>query len=289
MKKLIAFVLTLMLALAACTAVAEGGDTIVIPEAGRTLVVYYSATSNTERVADIIAAETGADVFALEPVNPYTSADLNWTDSKSRVCYEHEHPEAQQEVALKQVTPENWETYNTVYIGYPIWWGIAAWPVNQFVTGNDFTGKTVIPFCNSASSGLGESGTLLADMAGTGEWLAGRRFTAYEEEDEVLAWVRDMQQAASWQDIVLTFGEQQLHGVLYANETARLFAQMLPLNVELWNPAPGFAKAFNLPEAIPDMEPHTRAYELGGLAYWYPGHRWPFSTAIIWMRPLCPW
>lgn len=85
MKKLIAFVLTLMLALAACTAVAEGGDTIVIPETGRTLVVYYSATGNTERIAGIIAAETGADVFALEPVNPYTSADLNWTDSKSRV------------------------------------------------------------------------------------------------------------------------------------------------------------------------------------------------------------
>lgn len=133
MKKLIA--LSLMLALAACTAVAEGGDTIVIPEACRTLVVYYSATGTTERVAGIIDAETGADVFALEPVNPYTSADLNWTDSKSRVCYEHEHPEARQEVALKQVTPEGWEAYDTVYIGYPIWWGIAAWPVNQFVTG----------------------------------------------------------------------------------------------------------------------------------------------------------
>ncbi|MGN0764846.1 MAG: cyclophilin-like fold protein, partial [Aristaeellaceae bacterium] len=164
-----------------------------------------------------------------------------------------------------------WEAYDTVYIGYPIWWGIAAWPVNQFVTGNDFTGKTVIPFCTSADSDLGESDMLLADMAGTGTWLAGRRFTSRAEEDEVLDWVRDMQQAASWQNIVLTFGEQQLHGVLFDNETARLFAQMLPLNVEMWNPAPGFAKAFDLPEAIPDIEPHSHSYELGGLAYWYPG------------------
>ena len=112
---------------------------------------------------------------------------------------------------------------------------------------------------------------LLADMAGTGAWLAGHRFTSYEEEDEVLDWVREMQQAASWQEILLTVGEQQLHGVLFGNETARLFAEMLPLNVELWNPAPGSAKAFDLPEAIPDIEPHTRAYELGSLAYWYPG------------------
>ena len=166
MKKLIALTLTLMLAFAACAAVAEGGDTIVIPEMGRTLVVYYSATGNTERIAGIIAAETGADVFALEPVEPYSAADLNWTDPDSRVCYEYDHPEARQEVALKQVTPEGWEAYDTVYIGYPIWWGIAAWLVNRFVTGNDFTGKTVIPFCTSASSGLGAGQT-------AGGWPAG--------------------------------------------------------------------------------------------------------------------
>ena len=74
-----------------------------------------------------------------------------------------------------------------------------------------------------------------------------------------------------WKKITLTVGEQTLHGVLYDNETARLFAQKLPLTVELWNPAPGFAKAFDLEEAIPDIDQHTRLYELGGLAYWYPG------------------
>ena len=133
--------------------------------------------------------ETGADVFVITPVEPYTDEDLNWTNDNSRVVYEHDHPEAQNEVALTEITPENWDNYDTVYIGYPIWWGIAAWPVNQFVTGNDFTGKAVIPFCTSASSGLGQSSTLLAEEAGTGEWLEGARFSYGTEEADVQAWI----------------------------------------------------------------------------------------------------
>lgn len=191
MKKWIVLMLTLVFTLAALTAFAEGGDTAE-SQASKTLVVYFSATGSTERIANMIAEETGADVFALEPVEPYTDADLNWTDADSRVSYEHEHPEAQNEVELSQIAPENWDAYDTIYIGYPIWWGIAAWPVNQFVTGNDFAGKTVIPFCTSASSGLGESGALLAEAAGTGEWLQGQRFSSGAEENEVLEWVRSL-------------------------------------------------------------------------------------------------
>jgi len=77
-------------------------------------------------------------------------------------------------------------------IGYPIWWGIAAWPVNQFIETNDFTGKTVIPFCTSASSGLGESGELLKEMAGTGDWLEGQRFQSGVSEADVQAWVEGL-------------------------------------------------------------------------------------------------
>ena len=182
MKKLIAFVLTLIFALTAAAAFAE------TPETGKTLIVYYSATGSTERIASIMAEKIDADVFELEPAQPYTDDDLNWTNSDSRVVYEHEHPEAQSAVALKQITPDNWDEYDTVFIGYPIWWGIAAWPVNQFVSGNDFTGKTVIPFCTSASSGIGQSGELLAEMAGTGEWLEGERFSSYADADEIAAW-----------------------------------------------------------------------------------------------------
>ncbi len=193
MKKLLAFVLTLMLTLTAVSAFAEAPAGTDAPS--KTLVVYYSATGSTERIANMIAAETGADVFVITPQEPYTDEDLDWTDDNSRVVYEHEHPEAQNEVALTEITPENWDNYDTIYIGYPIWWGVAAWPVNQFVTGNDFTGKAVIPFCTSASSGLGQSGELLAEAAGTGEWLEGARFSYGTEETEVQDWVRSLADA----------------------------------------------------------------------------------------------
>ena len=192
MKRILAFVLTLMLAMSAA-AFAEAASTAEAP--ATTLVVYYSATGTTEGIAEIIAAETGADVFVITPEVPYSDADLDWTDDNSRVVYEHEHPQAQNEVALTELTPENWENYDTVYIGYPIWWGIAAWPVNAFVTGNDFTGKVVIPFCTSASSGLGQSGELLAEAAGTGEWLEGARFAYGTEEAEVQQWVQGLADA----------------------------------------------------------------------------------------------
>ena len=161
-------------------------------EAGKTLVVYYSATGNTENVANYIAAATNGDLFKLEPAEPYSDADLNWTDDNSRVVREHDNPD-ERDVALVKSTVENWDEYDTVFIGYPIWWGIAAWPVDGFIEANDFTGKTVIPFATSSSSGLGESGELLAQMAGTGDWQEGQRFSYGVSESDVTAWVESLE------------------------------------------------------------------------------------------------
>lgn len=155
------------------------------------LVVYYSATGSTKAVADTIADTTGADLFEITPVVPYTSDDLNWTNDNSRVSVEH-NDESKRDVPLTKNTPDNWADYDTVFIGYPIWWGIAAWPVNNFVEGNDFTGKTVIPFCTSSSSGLGQSGDLLADMAGTGNWQDGERFSSGASSSKVESWVNGL-------------------------------------------------------------------------------------------------
>lgn len=160
-------------------------------EGGRTLVVYYSATGNTQRVAEYIAAATGGDLFELVPSDPYTDADLDWTDENSRVVHEYEN-ESERDVALEQTSVENWAEYDTVFIGYPIWWGIAAWPVNTFIDANDFSGKTVIPFCTSSSSGLGDSGDLLAEAAGTGNWLEGERFRSSASESDVTDWVNGL-------------------------------------------------------------------------------------------------
>ena len=160
-------------------------------EESNVLVAYFSATGNTERVANAIAEATGGDLFELTPADPYTDADLDWTDESSRVVREYENPE-ERDVALTVDTPDNWADYDVVYLGYPIWWGIAAWPVNDFVASNDFTGKTVIPFCTSSSSGLGESGQLLADLAGTGTWLEGERFRSSASQEDVNAWVESL-------------------------------------------------------------------------------------------------
>ena len=155
------------------------------------LVVYYSATGNTEAVANVIADATGGDLFELEPAEPYSDDDLDWTNDDSRVVYEHDNPE-ERDVELVETTVPEWESYDTFFIGYPIWWGIAAWPMNTFVENNDFTGKTVIPFCTSASSGLGESGELLEEMAGTGDWQEGERFRSGADEADVQEWVEGL-------------------------------------------------------------------------------------------------
>lgn len=155
------------------------------------LVVYYSATGNTAQVAQYIADSTGGDLFEIQPVEPYTDDDLNWTDDNSRVSQEHAD-ESLRDVELVADTADNWDQYDTVFIGYPIWWGIAAWPVDGFVEANDFSGKTVIPFCTSSSSGLGESGQLLADMAGTGDWQEGQRFRSGASQEDVQSWVEEL-------------------------------------------------------------------------------------------------
>ena len=161
------------------------------PKTGKTLVVYYSASGNTERVAKDIAEAAGADLFEIVPTEVYTSEDLNWTNSDSRVSREHDD-ESLRDVPLTTTEVPDWDSYDTVFIGYPIWWGIAAWPVDTFVKNNDFTGKAVIPFATSSSSSMGQSGSLLADMAGTGEWQEGQRFSSGVSSDDVQSWVNGL-------------------------------------------------------------------------------------------------
>ena len=168
-------------------AVDETADT----SEGKTLVGYYSASGNTARVAKAAADAAGADLFEIEPVEPYTDEDLNWTNDDSRVSREH-NDESLRDVELVSTEVPDWDSYDTVLIGYPIWWGIAAWPTDGFVEANDFTGKTVIPFCTAASSGIGQSGELLAELAGTGDWQEGMRFRSGASDEDVAAWVESL-------------------------------------------------------------------------------------------------
>ena len=150
-----------------------------------------SSVANTEKlkkVAEKIAKELNADTFEIVPKIKYTSDDLDWTDSNSRVSREHDD-ESLRDIKLEKDTVDNWNEYNTVLIGYPIWWGNSAWPVNTFVKANDFGDKTVIPFCTSASSGLGQSGKLLAEEANGGNWEDGHRFNSNASDNDIKDWV----------------------------------------------------------------------------------------------------
>lgn len=170
------------------TAAAEAlaTETGVVP----VLVAYYSAQGHTEAVANTIAETLGAETFVIEPAEPYTSDDLDYNNDNSRVCQEHNNPN--RNVELAQTVHETFDDYNTVFVGYPIWWGDASWVVDNFVKSNNFQNKTVIPFCTSASSGLGNSGQLLAEMAGTGNWQEGMRFSSSVDASEVVSWVNGL-------------------------------------------------------------------------------------------------
>lgn len=156
-------------------------------ENGKILVAYYSAQNHTKAVAEQIAENLNADIFEIVPEEVYTAEDLDWTADGSRVNREH-NDESLRDIKLQKITPDNWQEYDTVLIGYPIWWAIAAWPVNNFVKGNDFTSKTVIPFATSTSSGLGQSGELLEVMANGGNWQNGRRFSSNPAESDIKNW-----------------------------------------------------------------------------------------------------
>lgn len=159
-KKVLACVVGLgMMGLAACgsgaggsstndaSSAARGGSSSSSSSAsnGKAIVVYFSASGNTKRAAEAIAEELDAPTFELTPQQPYTDDDLDWTDPDSRVIREHEN-ESLQDVKLADTKVPDWDTYGTVYLGFPIWWMAPAWPVNDFVKSNDFTGKTVLHF-----------------------------------------------------------------------------------------------------------------------------------------------
>ena len=156
---------------------------------GKTLVVYYSAQSHTKKLAEKVAKKLDADLFEIVPQEKYTNEDLNYNDENSRVSIEHSD-KTKRHVLLEQTVPEDWDEYETIILAYPIWWGVAAWPMDSFVMGNTFDGKIVFPICTSASSGLGDSAKNLKSLSGGGTWYDGYRFSSNASDKDVNLWVK---------------------------------------------------------------------------------------------------
>ena len=157
--------------------------------AGHILVVYFSATGTTRGVAEKLAEGLSADLYEVVPEEPYTDADLNYNDSKSRTSIETDDPGCRPAIAgeLPDLTG-----YDTVLIGYPIWWGDVPRIVSNFVENVDLTDKTLAVFFTSGSSGLGSSMKHLEEQAAAGTWLEGKRFTPRSTVEELLAWTASL-------------------------------------------------------------------------------------------------
>ena len=159
-------------------------------QTGGTLVVYFSVTGNTQSVAEKIASVTGADIYEIKAALEYTDEDINYNDSDSRTSKEQNDSSARPEIGSEEISLDG---YSTIYIGYPIWWGEEPRIMDTFAESYNFDGITVIPFCTSGSSGIGRSGQNLADNAGSGNWIEGKRFGGGASEDEIRSWIEGLQ------------------------------------------------------------------------------------------------
>lgn len=156
--------------------------------ANNILVAYFSATGTTKRVAEKIAEISNADIYEIVPANPYSSADLNWNDNNSRSTKEMNDKDIRPEIGSNDIDLTN---YTTIYLGYPIWWGDAPRIMSTFVEKYNFDGKTIIPFCTSGGSGIGRSGTNLANLAKTGNWKSGERLNSSADTNNIQNFVNN--------------------------------------------------------------------------------------------------
>jgi flavodoxin len=155
-----------------------------------TLIVYFSRTGNTKSAAETISKVTGGTLYEITPAQAYTDEDIDYNNSSSRTTIEQNDKSVRPQISG---TIENWQQYTTVYIGYPIWWGQEPRIMDTFAESYDFTGKTVIPFCTSASSSIGSSDTDLKSLASNkGTWTAGKRLTAQSSETEIKSWITEL-------------------------------------------------------------------------------------------------
>lgn len=153
------------------------------------LVAYFSATGITAKVAERLAQATDADLFEIKPAQPYSNADLDWTDKKSRSSIEMDDRSSRPAIA-DQIADIS--KYNVVFVGFPIWWYREPSIIDTFMESYNFSGKTVIPFATSGTSGIGDSGKNMQDLAPSARVLEGKRFSAGVSAEELKSWAEGL-------------------------------------------------------------------------------------------------
>ncbi len=156
----------------------------------KSLVAYFSASGLTGKVAEVLAKAAGADLHEIKPAVPYTSADLNWMDKKSRSSVEMADPSSRPEIANKV---ENMDQYDTVFVGFPIWWYVAPTIINTFLEQYDFSGKKIVLFATSGGSGFGKTASALKNsVSASAQIVEGRLLNGRVQEAELKDWVKTL-------------------------------------------------------------------------------------------------
>lgn len=157
----------------------------------RTLVVYFSASGTTAKVAERLAEAIGADLFAIEPEVPYTKADLDWTNMQSRSSLEMNDPASRPAIKDRR---DNLSDYNTIFVGFPIWWYVAPTIINAFLESYDLTGKTIIPFATSGGSGMGKTNENLLSSCKGARLIEGKVWKDNASSAELSEWVDSLKE-----------------------------------------------------------------------------------------------
>ena len=150
------------------------------------LVAYFSATGNTKSVAGTIANCTNATLYEITPETPYSDEDLDYNNDNSRTSIEMNDPNARPAISGSVINMEN---YDTIFLGYPIWWGEAPRIINTFLEAYNFSGKTIIPFCTSGGSSINSSAAELESLTEGATWLDGQRFNRTSTREEMTEWI----------------------------------------------------------------------------------------------------
>lgn len=156
----------------------------------RKLVAYFSASGVTAKVAEKLSEAIGADLYAIEPEVPYTKADLDWMDKKSRSTIEMNNPASRPAIAGKR---DNMNDYDTVFVGFPIWWYVAPTIINTFLESYDLTGKTIIPFATSGGSDMGKTNEKLLPSCKGAKLLDGKVFKASVSGADLAKWAEGLE------------------------------------------------------------------------------------------------
>ena len=166
----------------------NGGEVMAESKSNKkVLVAYFSASGITAKVANKLSKVTGADLFEIKPANPYTTADLDWTNKKSRSSVEMDDRNSRPQIANKV---SNMNKYDVVFIGFPIWWYREPSIIDTFIESYDFSGKQIIPFATSGGSGMGDSGSIMQKLAPKANVDSGKRFSSGVSENDLKAWAK---------------------------------------------------------------------------------------------------